>query len=211
MILELSACYDAFPIKVAHIVLGRLCIFYERVQHDGYENTYTLVHNGCKKILRPMKEIPPHQQSEEKLASLKPRALSNTPTKKQFKVTSKEEEIANDESRMQKVMEPILEQLVGKLKEVVKASEEPVLEFPRQNIIMIGGKHEESYDIIRIAEISFEYREFKNLILPQDNLQEECGKQLSTSLLMTQLFRELSTCFKALESFSTFCLIVINS
>ena len=31
---------------------------------------------------------------------------------------------------------------------------------------MIGGKHEESYDdIIRIAEISFEYREFKKLVL----------------------------------------------
>ena len=42
---------------------------------------------------------------------------------------------------------------------------------------MSGGKHEES------TEISFEYREFKNLILPQNNLQEECGKQLFTSLL----------------------------
>ena len=44
---------------------------------------------------------------------------------------------------------------------------------------MSGGKHEES------AKISFECREFKNLILPQNNLQEKCGKQLSTSLLKT--------------------------
>ena len=59
-----------------------------------------------------------------------------------------------------------------------------------------GGKHEES------AEISFEYREFKNLILPENNLQEECGKQLSTSLLKTQLFRELSTYCTTSKSFS---------
>ena len=68
-----------------------------------------------------------------------------------------------------KRMKLILEQFVGELKEVVKALKEPMLDFLRQNIIMIGGKHEESYDIIRIAEISFEYREFKNLILPQNN------------------------------------------
>ena len=54
-----------------------------------------------------------------------------------------------------------------------------MLDFPRQNIIMSGGKNEES------TEIYFEYREFKNLIPPQDDLQEECGEQLSTSLLMT--------------------------
>ena len=61
-----------------------------------------------------------------------------------------------------------------------------MLDFLRQNIIMIGDKHEESYDdIIRIAEIPFEYREFKSLILLQDNLQEECGKQLAICLFMT--------------------------
>ena len=54
-----------------------------------------------------------------------------------------------------------------------------MFDFPRPNIIMSGGKHEES------AKISFECREFKNLILPQNNLQEKCGKQLSTSLLKT--------------------------
>ena len=119
-----------------------------------------------------MKEIAPLKQPQEKLTSLKLEDLSNTPIKKQFEVTSKEEEIINDESRMQEVMEPTLEQLVGELKEIVKASKESVLNFSRQNIIMIGGKHEESYEIIRIAKISFEYREFKNLILPQDSLQE---------------------------------------
>ena len=59
-----------------------------------------------------------------------------------------------------------------------------MLDFPRQNIILSGDKHEES------IEISFEYREFKNLIFPQDNLQEECKKQLSTSLLMTYNYFE---------------------
>ena len=49
---------------------------------------------------------------------------------------------------MQEVMELILEQLVGELKEVVKALKEPMLDFLRQNIIMIGGKHEESSSII---------------------------------------------------------------
>ena len=144
----------------------------------------TLVCNGHKKILRPMKEIPPHQQSEEKLASLKPRALSNTPTKKQFKVTSKEEEIVNHESRIQEVMKPILKQSLGVLKEVVKTLEESVLEFPRQNIIMVRGKSEE------FSKISLECWEFKNLIPLQDNLQKKCGKQLCPSLLMTHNYFE---------------------
>ncbi|KAJ9702765.1 hypothetical protein PVL29_004478 [Vitis rotundifolia] len=73
---------------------------------------------------------------------------------------------------------------VEELKEVVEGSEEPMLDFPRQNIISSGDKNEES------TEISFEYREFKNLIFPRDNLQEECGKQLSTSLLMTYNYLE---------------------
>ena len=57
-------------------------------------------------------------------------------------------------------------------------------DFPRPNIIMSGGKHEKP------AEIYFEYREFKNLILPQNNLQKECGKQLFTSLLKTHNYFE---------------------
>ena len=64
--------------------------------------------NGCKKILLPMKEIPPHKQLEEKLTPLKLEEPSNTLTKKQVKVTRKEEEIINDESRKQEVMELIL-------------------------------------------------------------------------------------------------------
>ena len=66
---------------------------------------------------------------------------------------------------MKEVMKSILEQPVGELKEIVIALEKLVLDFPRQNIIVIGGKHEEIYDITRIAEISFEYREFKNLVI----------------------------------------------
>ena len=59
--------------KATHIMLGRSWLFYERVQHDGYGNTYTLVRNGCKKILLPMKEIPPHKQPEEKNSTLETR------------------------------------------------------------------------------------------------------------------------------------------
>ena len=62
-------------------------------------------------------------------------------------------------------MKLILDQPIEELKEVEEVSEVSMFDFP--NIIMSGGKHEES------AEISFEYREFKNLILPQNNLQEE--------------------------------------
>ena len=68
-----------------------------------------------------MKEIPPRKQPEEKLASLKLKEPSNTLTKKQVKVTRKEEEIINDESRKQKMMEWILNQPVEELKEVVEA------------------------------------------------------------------------------------------
>ena len=104
------------PMKVAHIMLGRPWLFYERIQHDGYENTYTLVRNGRKKILRPMKEIPPHKQPGEKIAPLKLEGPSNILTKKQFKVTRKEEEIINDESRKQEVMKLILDQPIEELK-----------------------------------------------------------------------------------------------
>ncbi|KAJ9690352.1 hypothetical protein PVL29_012812 [Vitis rotundifolia] len=121
------------------------------------ENTYTLVHNGCNKILHPMKESPPHKEPKEKLASLKLEEPSNTLTKKQVKVTRKEEEIINDESRKQEVMELILDQPVEELKEVVEASKESMLNFPRPNIITSGGKHEE------FVEISFEHRDLRIL------------------------------------------------
>ncbi|KAJ9670494.1 hypothetical protein PVL29_026802 [Vitis rotundifolia] len=118
----------------------------------------------------PMKtEIPPLKQPEKKLAPLKLKEPSNTLIKKQTDFTSKEEKIVNDETRMQEVMELTLDQPVEELKEVVEASKEPMLDFPRQNIIMSGSKHEE------LAEISYKYRKFKNLILPQDNLQESVG------------------------------------
>ncbi|KAJ9702576.1 hypothetical protein PVL29_004355 [Vitis rotundifolia] len=81
-------------------------------------------------------------------------------------------------------MKPILEQSLGELKEVLKTLEESVLEFPRQNIIMVSGKCEE------FSKISFEYWEFKNLILLLDNLQKKCGKQLCPSLLMTHNYFE---------------------
>ena len=111
---------DLLRMKYVHIILGRLQLFDERVQHDGYENTYTLTHNGHKKILCPMKEMPPLQQPKEKLASLEPEDPPNTLIKKHFEVASKDKEIARDKSRMQEVIEPVLDQPVGKLKKVVK-------------------------------------------------------------------------------------------
>ena len=79
-------------------------------------------------------------------------------------------------------MKLILDQPIEELKEVEEVSEVSMFDFP--NIIMSGGKHEES------AEISFEYREFNNLILPKNDLQEKCGKQFSTSLLKTHNYFE---------------------
>ena len=55
---ELSIWCDVLRMKVVHVVLGKPWIFYERVQHDGYENSHTLMCNGHKKILCPIEEIP---------------------------------------------------------------------------------------------------------------------------------------------------------
>ena len=84
----------------------------EKVQHDGYENTYTLVCNGCKKEILTLNE------SEETL-----------PILTQVEVTSKKEEIVNDESIMQEVTELILDQLGEEHEEVVEASKESAFEF----------------------------------------------------------------------------------
>ena len=62
---EESVWCEVLLIKVSHILLGRPWLFDRRVQHDGYENTYALIHNGHKKIFRPMKEVPPIKKSEE--------------------------------------------------------------------------------------------------------------------------------------------------
>ena len=43
--------------KVSHILLGRPWFFDRRVQYDGFENTYTLIHNELNKILSSMKEV----------------------------------------------------------------------------------------------------------------------------------------------------------
>ncbi|WJZ85709.1 hypothetical protein VitviT2T_005229 [Vitis vinifera] len=62
---EESVWCEVLPIKVSHILLGRPWLFDRKVQHDGYENTYALIHNGRKKILRPMKEVPPIKKLDE--------------------------------------------------------------------------------------------------------------------------------------------------
>ena len=45
---EESVWCEVLPIKVSHILLGRPWFFYRRVQHDGYENTYTLIRDRRK-------------------------------------------------------------------------------------------------------------------------------------------------------------------
>ncbi|RVW49578.1 Transposon Ty3-I Gag-Pol polyprotein [Vitis vinifera] len=62
---DTSISCEVLPIKVSHILLGKPWLFDRKVQHDGYENTYALIHNGRKKILRPMKEVPPIKKSDE--------------------------------------------------------------------------------------------------------------------------------------------------
>ncbi|RVW42524.1 Transposon Ty3-I Gag-Pol polyprotein [Vitis vinifera] len=75
---EESVWCEVLPIKVSHILLGRPWLFDRKVQHDGYENTYALIHNGRKKILRPMKEVPPIKKSNEN-AQPKKSYLMNSP------------------------------------------------------------------------------------------------------------------------------------
>ena len=57
--------------------------------------------NGRKKILRPMKEIPPHKQPEEKVAPLKLEEPSNILIKKQVEVLerTKKSSMMNLESK----------------------------------------------------------------------------------------------------------------
>ena len=52
-------------IEVSHIFHGKPWLFYRRVQHGGYESTYTLMHSCCKKILHPMKDVPPIKKLEK--------------------------------------------------------------------------------------------------------------------------------------------------
>ena len=40
---EESIWCEVLPIQVSHILLERPWLFDRRVQHDGYENTYTLI------------------------------------------------------------------------------------------------------------------------------------------------------------------------
>ena len=62
---EESVWCEVLPLKASHILLGRPWLFDRRVQYDNYANTYTLMHNGRKKILRPMKEVSPIKKSDE--------------------------------------------------------------------------------------------------------------------------------------------------
>ena len=88
---KLSIWCDVLPMEVIHIVLRRSWLF--------YKNTYTLVHYGHKKILCPIKEIPPLKHPGKILASLKPEVSSNTPIKKQFKVRRKKLSVTNIECK----------------------------------------------------------------------------------------------------------------
>ncbi|RVW78808.1 Transposon Ty3-I Gag-Pol polyprotein [Vitis vinifera] len=55
---EESVWCEVLPIKVSHILLGRPWLFDRKVQHDGYENTYALIHNGqLPNELPPMRDI----------------------------------------------------------------------------------------------------------------------------------------------------------
>ena len=65
-------------------------LFYQRVQHDGNENTCKLIHDGRKKSLLPMKEISPVEQLEEKLVIAKLEEPSSTRIEKQVKVIKEE-------------------------------------------------------------------------------------------------------------------------
>ncbi|RVW83628.1 Transposon Ty3-I Gag-Pol polyprotein [Vitis vinifera] len=63
---EESVWCEVLPIKSkSYFTLEDFGSLDKRVQHDGYENTYALIHNGRKKILRLMKEVPLIKKSDE--------------------------------------------------------------------------------------------------------------------------------------------------
>ncbi|RVW76445.1 Transposon Tf2-12 polyprotein [Vitis vinifera] len=82
-----SVWCEVLPIKVSHILLGRPWLFDRKVQHDGYENTYALIHNGCKKNPSSMKEVPPIKKLDENAQPKKVLTMC------QFENESKETEV----------------------------------------------------------------------------------------------------------------------
>ena len=91
---ELSIWCDVLPKKIVHILLGRPWFFMKGSSMIGMK---TLIRDGHKKILRPMKEIPPLKQPKEKLVPSNLEELSNTEIKKQVDVTRKKSSLMNSE------------------------------------------------------------------------------------------------------------------
>lgn len=46
---------DIIPMRACHILLGRPWLFDQKVQCNGYRNTYSFLYKGKKLVLKPMK------------------------------------------------------------------------------------------------------------------------------------------------------------
>ena len=50
--------FDVLPMDACHLLLGRPWKFDRYAQHDGKKNTYSLIKNGVKYVLNPMRDVP---------------------------------------------------------------------------------------------------------------------------------------------------------
>lgn len=98
---ELSIECNVLPMKTAYIVFGRPKFFYEGVQYDKYENTYTPIRNSVIRSCNPLAEILTLKQPKEKLTPYELEEISNTFIRKQVEATRKKEDIVNNEFKMQ--------------------------------------------------------------------------------------------------------------
>lgn len=62
--------FDVLPMDVCHFLLGRPWQSDRHIHHDGRKNTYTLIKNGVKYVLNPLKDVPPNVQSSSQISLL---------------------------------------------------------------------------------------------------------------------------------------------
>uniref|UniRef100_A0A2N9G1E0 Reverse transcriptase domain-containing protein n=1 Tax=Fagus sylvatica TaxID=28930 RepID=A0A2N9G1E0_FAGSY len=72
--------FDVLPMDACHLLLGRPWQFDRNVLHDGRKNTYSLVKNGVKYVLNPMKDVPtsvPSSNLSDEAASVIPNEVQS--------------------------------------------------------------------------------------------------------------------------------------
>ena len=61
---------DVLPMDACHLLLGRPWQFDRSAYHDGRRNTCTVIHNGVKYVLSPMKDVPSSVSSSNQISLL---------------------------------------------------------------------------------------------------------------------------------------------